>query len=74
MGRRKIDPEILKQNQKEARRRWKENNKELNNEINLRCMRKRYNENPEYRQKCILKSKEQYLYNKETSLLRNMVC
>ena len=41
MGRRKIDPEILKQNQKEARRRWKENNKELNNEINLRCMRKR---------------------------------
>lgn len=74
MGRRKIDPEILKQNQKDARRRWKENNKELDKEINLRCMRKRYIENPEYREKCNLKSKEQYLYNKETSLLRNIVC
>ncbi|HBY67610.1 MAG TPA: hypothetical protein DEG69_07590, partial [Flavobacteriaceae bacterium] len=72
MGRNCIDPEIKKQNQKEARRRWKINNAEYNKELSLKSMRKRYSNDPEYREQCLKKSKEQYLFKKEASLLRSI--
>ena len=74
MGRNSIDPELKKENQREARRRWKINNAEYNKKLSLKNMRKRYSNDPEYREKCIRKSKEQYLYNKEARLLRNILC
>lgn len=73
MGRNSIDPEVLKQNQKEARRRWKINNAEYNKQLCLKSMRKRYSKDPEYREYCIKKSKDRYLYQKEASLLRNIL-
>ena len=50
MGRNSIDPEVLKQNQKEARRRWKINNAEYNKELCLKSMRNRYSKDQEYRE------------------------
>mgnify|MGYP003134026348 FL=1 len=37
-------------------------------------MRKRYSNDPEYREQCLKKSKEQYLFKKEASLLRSIEC
>ena len=74
MGRTTLDPEILKQNQKEARDRWRRNNREKDLQTSLAYMRKRYQNDEEYRLNRLQKAKERYLYNKEASLLRNIVC
>ena len=74
MGRKTLDPEILKQNQREARDRWRRNNREKDLQTSLAYMRKRYHNDEEYRLNRLQKARARYLYNKEASLLRNIVC